>query len=550
MKQTFEIHTRFSFLKITPVIIILSIILTSLLLTGTTLYGQRRNPNVSSPAALGGIDTTFAPRLERAGVIEKMLPQADGKIVFTGSFDKIGNAERKNIARLNADGTLDAALNLPENIFLNSLEPLPDGKFIALATGGAIVRLNPDGSLDYSFNFARTITNPASVSFKARSDGKVFVYGKFKVKRKNSVIAENLIVLDEIGGIESGYTVGAFGSIGNVIFLPDGKTAVCGLFEVKRDGMTVGRNFAVLDEHGLIDRNFDVVFDAGSFGNSETVISVAVQPDGKLLVYGFFKTASKEGGLLRSVSKNKGIVRLNADGTFDRDFSLPFVSAAVGQAIVQPDGKIILYGGLQLTPGVNTKFISRLFPDGSLDNLFNDNMPLTAEFSFGGTSEVRLQPDGKILVRGHYRVNNSPNVEKLVRLNADGTHDSSFQTSNILGGWVLGFRNLPDGKILISGNFGKIGSRTRIGLARLNADGSTDENFRLDVVKSGVEVKTLNLQPDGKIIIAGDFTVVGGEYIYNAELANSALPSSIGVVVRLNQDGSVDNSFVPFTNVF
>jgi uncharacterized delta-60 repeat protein len=65
-----------------------------------------------------------------------------------------------------------------------------------------------------------------------------------------------------------------------------------------------------------------------------------------------------------------------------------------------------------------------------------------------------------------------------------------------------------------------------------------------------VNVKTLNLLADGKILIAGSFTVVNGEYVYNAALANNISLQSSGAVVRLNQDGSLDDSFVAFTNVF
>jgi uncharacterized delta-60 repeat protein len=554
MKQLSEIPTRISFLKIARIIISLSIILTALLTADSSIYGQPRKPDAS--LALAGIDPSFAPRLEYHGFVSKTFSQPDGKITVIGSFDRVGNTERKDVVRLDADGTPDAPVNLPENVSIQHLTPLPNGKFISLTNNGVIVRLNSDGSLDYGFNFARVLFNPASVAFKARSDGKMFVYGQFKVKKRRlsiePVIAENLIVLDEVGGIESGYTIGALGLITNVTFLPGGKTAVCGTFEVKRDGITVGRNFAVLDEHGIIDRNFDVVFEAGPVG-TQTVRDVVVQPDGKLLVYGHFKTAYKQNGMLRTVSKNKGIVRLNGDGSFDRDFSLPFFSAALAQTLVQPDGKIILYGGLQVTPGVYYKVLCRLFPDGSLDNLFNDNMPVTwnGNFMYPGEPEIKLQPDGKILLSGHLSVNNSPNIEKLVRLNTDGTRDPSFQTSPILGGGLAKFHNLPDGKILICGFFGKIGNRTHIGLARLNADGSTDEAFRFDTVKADeVNVKTLNLLADGKILIAGDFTVVGGEYVYNAEQVNNVSMQSFGAVVRLNQDGSRDDSFAPFTNVF
>lgn len=550
MQQSTENRPVFSFLKITKIIITLSLTIASLqLLTNAQTFSQQ----TKAADAVAGIDTTFAPRLEKHGFVQKTFLQPDGKTVIIGGFNKIGNAERKSIARINADGTPDDPINLPENISTNSLELLPGGKFIGITNDGMIVRLNPDGSLDYSFNFARIVRNAQSVTFKVRSDGKVFAYGKFKVKRGRSVIAENLILLDEIGGIESGYTIGAFGSVNNVTFLPGGKTAVSGLFEVKRDGITVGRNFAVLDEHGLIDPNFNVVFDAGAAGTSETIRSVIVQPDGKLLICGFFKTAYKQNGMLRAVSKNKGILRLNGDGSFDRDFSLPFIDAAVAQAILQPDGKIILYASLQLTPGIYSKALSRLFPDGSLDNSFNDNMPVTWNWNYPytGEPEVKLQPDGKILLSGHLSVNGSPNIEKLVRLNSDGTHDASFQTSAILGGGLAKFHNLLDGKILISGYFGKIGNRTRIGLARLNANGSTDETFRADTVNTDVvNVRALNLQPDGKIIIAGDFSVLNGEYIYNAEQANNVSLQSFGSVIRLNPDGAPDASFVPFTSLY
>jgi uncharacterized delta-60 repeat protein len=554
MKQTFQMNNRFSILNFARIFIGLSIILTALLMLDSPVYAQPRKPNVA--AALAGIDPTFAPRLEFHGSVQRTFSQPDGKTIAIGRFDRVGNAERKDIVRLNADGTPDAPVNLPENVSIDHLAPLPDGKFISLASNGRIVRLNADGSLDYGFNFARTLVTTNSVTFKARSDGKVLVYGRFKVKKRNlttdSVIAENLMLLDEIGGIESGYTIGALGAITSVTFLPDGKTAVCGTFEVKREGVTVGRNFAVLDAQGLIDRNFDVVFEAGSLG-AETVRNVVVQPDGKLLVYGYFKTAYKQNGMLRTVSKNKGIVRLNGDGNFDRDFSLPFFSAAIAQTVVQPDGKIILYAGLQLTPGVYYKVLCRLFSDGSLDNLFNDNMPVAwnGGFPYAGEPEIKLQPDGKILLSGHLSVSNSPNIEKLVRLNTDGTRDESFRTSAILGGGLSRFHHLPDGKFLICGYFGKIGSRTRIGLARLNADGSTDEAFRFDTVRADdASVKTLNLLADGKILIAGNFTVVDGEYIYNAELADNISLQSFGTVIRLNQDGSRDDSFVPFTHVF
>lgn len=550
MKKSIESALPLFFIKSAPAVVAFLILTTSLLLFEADIYAQKAN-------AFAGIDLNFAPRLEQQGAVERTIRQPDGKTIVIGRFNKINNVEKNNIFRLNADNTIDASFSLPANVMEGSLEILPDGKFIAFADIGeqTIVRLNSDLSVDSSFNFARAIWAPPgnTPKLKVRSDGKVFVFGQFKVKKSRLTIAENFIVLDRFGGIESGFNVNASGFIQDVIFLPNGKAALCGSFELTALGAPITRNFAVLNENGSLDSNFNTFF--GNFdvtsGGFDRVWGVSVQTDGKLLVYGNFNGVYKQTGLRKTVSKNKGIVRLNTDGSFDRDFSVPFASAGFAQAIVQPDGKILVYGGTQLTAGVNYKFLNRLFSDGSLDVLFSENMPLTSAYSWGGTSEMKLLDDGRILVSGHFRVNNLTAVEKLVRLNADGTSDATFQTPAIIGGDPVGFYPLPDGKIFIYGNFGRIGSRTRIGLARLNASGSLDESFSFDTLSTdGVEVKTVTAQPDGKIIISGKFAVVNGEYLYTfANDYHSSVPTS-NPVARLNQDGSLDNSFVTYGNAF
>ena len=90
----------------------------------------------------------------------------------------------------------------------------------------------------------------------------------------------------------------------------------------------------------------------------------------------------------------------------------------------------------------------------------------------------------------------------------------------------------PDGKVLIGGNFTTYNGVARGGIARLNADGSLDNTFLNSGagVEIGSIIKTLTLQPDGKILIGGNFTT------YNGVVR--------GGIARLNTDGSLDNTFL------
>ena len=106
--------------------------------------------------------------------------------------------------------------------------------------------------------------------------------------------------------------------------------------------------------------------------------------------------------------------------------------------------------------------------------------------------------------------------------------DDSFNPQ-IIGGNVSKVHVQPDGKLIISGNFTQINGTARGGIARLNADGSTDSTFgRVTISSSGV-IADSALASDGKIYIAGIFTTVNG------------VPAK--VIARLNADGSLDNSF-------
>ena len=134
----------------------------------------------------------------------------------------------------------------------------------------------------------------------------------------------------------------------------------------------------------------------------------------------------------------------------------------------------------------------------------------------GFIREVERQQDGKILVAGKlYSPNvNGGNVTDLVRLNADGSVDPSFTPAKLDDrSFIYAVRALANGKILVGGYFSKYNDQPCGSILRLNADGSIDPAF---TPGTGLNqpydyLKDICLLPDGKILIGGEFTSYNGQ---------------------------------------
>src|SRR6266576_1680746 len=156
-------------------------------------------------------------------------------------------------------------------------------------------------------------------------------------------------------------------------------------------------------------------FNAGAV--RAVVWSLAQQPDGKILVGGWL-----------NIGGQPNLARLNADGTLDEGFK-PVVAGrgipetTVYSLAVQPDGKIVIAGGFASVNGQSRANIARLNPDGTLDMSF---YPAAAGVEENYVLSAVLQDDGKILLAGGFGTLNGEPRGSLGRLNADGTLDSAF----------------------------------------------------------------------------------------------------------------------------
>jgi uncharacterized delta-60 repeat protein len=252
-------------------------------------------------------------------------------------------------------------------------------------------------------------------------------------------------------------------------------------------------------------------FDPGANG---TVRALAVQGDGKVVVGRDFTTLG--GGGIGTTIRNY-IGRLNPDGTLDDSFN-PGANANVNVLALQADSKILVGGNFSMIGGggtgtTNRGGIARLNVDGTLDTSF---VPAVG----GSFLAIVVQSDGKILVGGSIGTGSfSPIRDNIARLNADGSLDMSFDPG--ADNPVLALAVQTDGKIVVGGQFttlggGLTGHTTRKRIGRLNPDGTVDTSFDPGADN---EVTAVVVQPDGEILVGGDFGKLGGD----ATIARSRL---------------------------
>jgi len=184
----------------------------------------------------------------------------------------------------------------------------------------------------------------------------------------------------------------AGGSAGSVLVAteqPDGKLLVGGLFEYW-DSVPVGR-LVRLNADGSLDTAFTT---ASGVGAAHTVSQVAIQSNGKILIAGSFRAWDG--------TTAERVARLNSDGSLDTSFASNVGGGAgntVSSLALQTDGKILLGGGFTTFDSVAAPRMIRLNSDGTTDTAFSTALGTGPDSQ---VKSVALQSDGKILVGGDF----------------------------------------------------------------------------------------------------------------------------------------------------
>lgn len=337
------------------------------------------------------------------------VPQPDGKVIIAGSFINIGPLPRRNIARLNADGTLDTGFDPYTNGIVSCVAVQADGKvlvggsFTELQPNGAltptprnrIARLNADGSLDLTFNpNADGTVNCLAV----QADGRVLLGGDFTTLQPGNAASPvtriGIARLNSDGSLDTTFDPRA-ANVRSIAVQTDSRIVIGGGFvTLSPNGVTpaiVRQRVARLNSDGSVDLSFDPQANG-------VVACVAVQPNGHILLGGEF-TSLQPNGAVSSTSRNR-LARVQSDGTLDLVFD-PNLNAPVSSLAVQADGKIVIGGAFVSlqpngAPSTTTRnYVARLNADGTLDPGFDPNAD-------AGVSSVALQGDGRVLLGGTF----------------------------------------------------------------------------------------------------------------------------------------------------
>jgi uncharacterized delta-60 repeat protein len=287
-----------------------------------------------------------------------------------------------------------------------------------------------------------------------------------------------------------------------------------------------------------VDRTFAGVLESfESYGQPTRILA---QPDGSYYVAGNFTSVA---GAFRF-----NLARFSATGVLDPAFAPEVSGGNINALARQADGKLLLVGDFHRVNGIECHHIARLNTDGSLDTTFVHGPGTGTQESLHA---VAIQADQKILIGGELTdYGETSSLKRLARLNSDGTLDTAFNSvlQDGFNDTVRAIAVHTDGRIYVVGDFTQFNQSTSANhLVALNADGS---RFALPGIEAGafaaeqtaipalgsvsgadgVELTSLIVQPDGKLVVGGNF----------ATFRNATARYLVGLAA----DGSADPSFI------
>jgi uncharacterized delta-60 repeat protein len=514
----------------------------------------RLNSDGSIDLSYGQFAYGFAPLPPSSGYDMELM--SDDKVLvisWTGNADTPGNLL---LRRLATSGEWDMTYGINGSV----MRSFPKSGFGAMRIDGngkmiftgvtasregrrtALLRLNTDGSVDSTYGSGGIGGGPTSegesfaVVTRIQPDGKILVGGNDYAERPGNSAA--LARYNEDGSMDTSFagTGKVESSVSGFVIIdmqlaPDGKIV---LFGTRGNTMAVLRYLA----NGSLDKSFGL---GGAASTTLTSFGAGgwIEPDGRIVVVGVGR------------SRQFGLTRLTADGSVDTTYGpkgtllmpRPSDPANFNAMTRQPDGKILLVGTLyQPSTGAVGNILVRYSADGSFDSTFNGTGIVTTPFEQGSmsSSDVKVQPDGKIVVLGSsgYLLNGHDDFQYvLIRYNSDGSLDTTFnghgQTAASIGetyGYASAFAILPNGKYIVTGY-------------RLNNDPNNRYNALID------KPLLMRFREDGSIdglggmkpgIVAVDLEGGTGFLNYDGHAPSSLAVDASGRVIFV---GNLDSNF-------
>ena len=344
-------------------------------------------------------------------------------------------------------------------------------------------------------------TWPNAIALQA--DGKIIIASGFLTVGTTAV--SDIARLNPDGSLDPTFIgpSAVNGDIQAVAVQPDGKILIGGYFD-SIDSMP-HHSLARLKADGTLDSSFgDPDLLEGSFG--ATVWSIAIQPDGKILAAGDFTTSG--------ATPRGRLARFTSGGALDGSFADPQICDSQAMSVVLQSNGAVVVGGYfanvgNCGPTPNNQYLARFSSSGVFDSTFPATTPP------GIVAAIVVGPDDSLYLNGGYLTSSFSSIRPATKLTSNGTLVSTYgDLTNDGGTYTLTLQ--PDGKLLIGGIFETIGTQARHGLARLNADGSLDTgfadlHFSFDSANPNGYISAIATQTDGSTIATGNFTYVNGQ---------------------------------------
>jgi uncharacterized delta-60 repeat protein len=306
----------------------------------------------------------------------------------------------------------------------------------------------------------------------------------------------SIVRLDKSGNVDHSFSADVHGSIYSIALQPDGKILIGGSFSTV--GGVERNNIARLNTDGSLD----LTFNPGG-GTNDSVKSIDILPDGNILIGGIFTE-------IDGVEHNY-IALMNSTGTLNNYFDPGLIAGpgsysnadGIYDLVVKDNGKIIIGGyGLNVndTPSTPT---AQLNPDGSLDPDFDSS---DVE---GSVDCLAIQGDGKIVMGGKFSLRNEYGVHDLMRTNTNGSFDESFHPykynySFYYFTWIHAIEIQLDGKLLVGGGIlgpYPVSDLSRAVLVSLNEDGTLNRNLEPSIGLTSID--DIELLANGQILVGG-----------------------------------------------
>jgi uncharacterized delta-60 repeat protein len=446
--------------------------------------------------------------------VESLALQSDGKILVAGAFTYVNNQFRRSVARvIGGDPAPFAPIFSGQPVRHRTVR---EGDYFFLS--GETVAFP---AATYQWQFNGTNLTGATSKLLQFENVRLPIAGNYQLIASNAIgmstsrvaVVEIIPARTDPGAVDVDFYAGdgPNSTVRSISLQSDGRALIGGYF-LTVDGVTRFYN-ARLNTDGSLDPGFLAVPDS-------YVSQIEALPSGAVLMCGGFESVN--------ALPQACIALLTTNSVVDLSFHPQFQQySSVANFLVQTNGKVVITGYFVVTnfDGLARTNFARLNPDGAVDPTFNAGLP-TYDYVYALAEHV----DGKILLGGIFNSFNGVPRNGIVRLNTDGSVDTTFDPGSGASSGVFAMAVLPDRKILVAGRFRSFNGVRRHQIARLNADGSLDTTFDPGPGPNA-EIITLNVQPDGKILIGGSFNTVGDQLRHR--------------LARLNSDGSLDLTFDP-----